>query len=537
MTDLNTAMLTPDYATIFIHFAPELILTIGAMVLLQYDLWIRGRDGRQPWIALAILLAAIAATGWLYGTGSTEVFTSRMALEGGGYEVFRPGAFVSDGFTHFFRLLSLLTAALVCLSGITYMRGRTAFKGEFYAFVILAALAMNLMAGANDLIMIALAVEFLSIVSYVLTGYLRDDDLSIEGGLKYFLYGSITSAAMLMGLSYLYGIAGTTSLPRLAAVIDQPESALVTGLTGLIVPAGLLLLLAGIGFKVALVPFHQWSPDAYQGAPTPVTAFLSVGPKAAGFAVMLRIFATVFGTPTVSGAWLGTIAVLAGLTMLIGNVAALTQSDVKRLMAYSSIAQAGYMLVGVSAFGQSALMGTTPLGSVLFFILAYLFTNLGAFAVIIAVKENTGSSSISAFRNLARRSPYLAVALTVFFLSLIGIPPLSGFFGKFAVFGAAVSSGLMGLAVLGVLTGVVSAVYYFRIVKAMFFGGSEEGAQEAGAEEPQAAAFRLSPALSFVVAACLTMTLIIGLLPQPFVDAANQAVEALRPLAAAMASH
>lgn len=534
MPDVNTALLTPDLSSIFTHFAPELILVIGALALLGYDLVVRGRDARQPWIALGVLLAAIAATGWLYGSEPTAIFSGRAAAEGGGFEIFRPGAFVSDGFTHFFRLLSMLTAALVSLSGITYMRGRTAFKGEFYAFVLFAALAMNLMAGANDLIMIALSIEFLSLVSYVLTGYLREDDLSIEGGLKYFLYGSITSAAMLMGLSYLYGIAGSTSLPHLATVVAQPQSELVSGLTTLIVPAGLLLVMAGIGFKVALVPFHQWSPDAYQGAPTPVTAFLSVGPKAAGFAVMLRILATVFGTPAVTGTWLGTIAVLAGLTMIIGNVAALTQNDVKRLMAYSSIAQAGYMLVGVAAFGQATMAGTTPLGSVLFFILAYLFTNLGAFAVIIAVNEATGSSSMGAFANLARRAPFLAVALTVFFLSLIGIPPLSGFFGKFVVFGAAVSSGHTSLAVLGVLTGVISAMYYFRIVKIMFFGGAAESAEES--ENATGATFRPSPTVSFVVAACLTMTLIIGLLPQPFIDIANQAVEALQPLADAMAS-
>ncbi len=510
--------LSPDWGVILTHFAPELILVIGALGLLSYDLYVRGKDGLQPWITLGVLLAAALATGWLYTMDPAEVFEGRSAGE-----VFRSGAFLSDSFTHFFRLMSVLTAGLVTLSGIAYMRGKTAFKGEFYAFVLFAALAMNLMAGANDLIVIALGIEFLSLVSYILTGYIREDRLSIEGGLKYFLYGSITSAAMLFGLTYLYGIAGSTSLPVIAEAVRQPENLVVTHLSTFIVPAALFLVLAGIGFKVAIAPFHQWSPDAYQGAPTPVTAFLSVGPKAAGFAVMMRLFITVFGTPELSATWLGVLGALAGLTMILGNVAALTQSDVKRMMAYSSIAQAGYMLVGIAAFGGTALMGTTPLGAVLFFILAYLFTNLGAFAVIIAVDRLTGSSSVSAFAGLSKRSPFLAIALTIFFLSLIGIPPLSGFFGKFAVFGAAVASDMFGLAVVGVLTGVVSAVYYFQIVKTMYFGDPAEGG-----------ALRPSPGVVFVVATALVMTLIIGLVPQPFIEIANQAVTALEPIAGSM---
>lgn len=515
----------PNLGQIFVHFSPELILLIGALVILAYDLVVRGRDALQPWIALITLAAAAAATIGLYGDAAT-IFEATFNLGSAAQPeivTVREGVFISDGFTHFFRLISAVSAALVILSGMTYMRERTPFKGEFYMFVILSALAMNLMAGANDLIMIALSIEFLSITSYILTAFLKDDDKSIEGGLKYFLYGSITSAAMLFGLTYLYGVAGTTSLPDLAAVIARPESELVSGLDILVLPA-LMFVLAGVGFKLAIVPFHQWSPEAYEGAPTPVTSFLSVGPKAAGFAVLIRLFAAVHGSESISTAWLGILAALAGVTMVVGNLAALRQSNVKRLMAYSSIAQAGYMLVGIAAFFGASLSGIDALGSVLYYILAYVFTNIGAFAVIIAVENASGSSEISAFDGLAQRSPMLAVSLVILFLGLLGIPPLAGFFAKFAVFSAAVTSGMTGLAIVGVLTGVIAAAYYFAVVKAMFMHQPAEGAGP----------IRPAPTLTFVIVLSLVMTFVIGIGVQPFLDLANAAAAVVLPAASAV---
>ncbi len=428
---------------------------------------------------------------------------------------------MSDGFTQFFRLTSLITTFLVLLSGVAFMRGRTPYRGEFYAFLMACALAMNLMAGANDLILVALAIEFLSITSYILTAYLRGDRLSSEAGLKYFLYGSITSAVMLLGLSVLYGATGSTSIPALAAYLKVPQNILVSGAATLAIPA-LLMVLVGLAFKIALVPFHQWSPDAYEGAPTPVTAFLSVGPKAAGFAVLLRLLMTAFDSPVLAQGWVGILAAIAVLTMVVGNIAALTQSNVKRLMAYSSIAQAGYMLVGLVAVGGAVLGGLTPIGSVLLFILAYVFTNLGAFAVIIGVDHATGSAELSAFAGLIRRSPFLAVAMFVFLLSLIGIPPLSGFVGKFAVFGSAIAGGQGMLALIGVLTGVVSVGYYFRIVKEMFLGQAPEGAES----------LRVAPGLLFVVVVGLILTFAIGLYATPFIELSNAAAQAIMtPLA------
>lgn len=515
----------PNLGQIFIHFSPELILVIGAVVVLSYDLAVRGRDALQPWIAIVALVASAAATLGLYGQ-SASIFEATFdagSAAAPAVTTVRDGVFLSDGFTHFFRLVSALTACLVIVSGMRFMRGRTAFKGEFAMFVVLAALAMNLMAGSNDLIMIAVSIEFLSITSYILTGFLREDEKSIEGGLKYFLYGSITSAAMLFGLTYLYGIAGTTSLPALAEIVARPESELARGLDALILPA-LMFVLAGIGFKIALVPFHQWSPEAYEGAPTPVTSFLSVGPKAAGFAVLIRLFATVHGSESIGGTWLGILAVIAGVTMVVGNLAALRQTNVKRLLAYSSIAQAGYMLVGLAAFFGAGLDGIDALGSVMYYILAYVFTNLGAFAVVIAVEHATGSSEVSAFDGLARRSPILALALVLLFLSLLGIPPLSGFFAKFAVFSAAVTAGMTGLAIVGVLTGVIAAAYYFSVVKAMYFNPPPEGS----------AAFRPAPTLNFVVVLALVMTFVIGIGVQPFLDFANAAAAVVLPAAEAL---
>jgi proton-translocating NADH-quinone oxidoreductase chain N len=501
-------------------FLPELILVVGALVVLGYDLVVRGRDALQPWLTLAALLVALGATLWLYTVPPGAIFEVRDSAG----TLLRPGAFVSDGFTNFFRLISLITTSLVLLSGITFMRSRTPFKGEFYALLLCGALAMDLMAGANDLIMIALSIEFLSITSYVLTAYLRQDPLSSEAGLKYFLYGSITSAAMLFGLSLLFGVTGQTSLPAIGRIASDPQSLLVTQITTVALPA-LVLILAGIGFKIALVPFHQWSPDAYQGAPTPVTAFLSIGPKAAGFAVMLRLLTTAFSSPEFAPSGYAILAGIALLTMLLGNITALLQTNVKRMMAYSSIAQAGYMLIGVVSFGGAMLAGISPLGSVLIYILAYLFTNMGAFAAIIAVDHATGSSELPAYAGLIRRAPFLAVSLFIFFLSLVGIPPLAGFIGKFAVFSAAVTSGQTMLAVVGVLTGVIAVGYYFRVVKEMFFGQAPE----------DAAPLRTSGALRFVVVVALVMSFAIFLFAGSFLELANTAAAALQPLAETVA--
>ncbi|MEO8083123.1 MAG: NADH-quinone oxidoreductase subunit N [Ardenticatenales bacterium] len=506
-----------------IQFAPELILAIGAGVLLAVDLIANGRDRGQTAVGMGTIVLALAATLWLWlgRVPSPEAGLFATVVDG---VVVRPGAFISDNFTHFFRLTSLIGTGLVWVSGLTFMRTRTPFRAEFGAFLLLCALAMNLMAGANDLILVLVAIEFLSITSYILVGFLRQSPRSNEGGLKYFLYGSITSAAMIFGMTYLLGATGTTSLPLIAQAVRSPNNLLVKNLAGVVVPS-LLMVLAGLGFKIALVPFHQWAPDAYEGAPTPVTSFLSVGPKAAGIAVLLRVFVGGFDGAAVTPGWIGLLGLLAGMTMLLGNLAALGQTDIKRLMAYSSIAQAGYMLIGVAAFGGRTIGDMTALGAVLVYILAYVFTNVGLFACIIAVNDSTGSSDVSAFDGLMRRAPSLAVPMVIFFLSLIGVPPLAGFIGKFAVFSAALTTNHTVLAVIGVLTGVIAAVYYLKVVRAMFFRPSAE----------DAAAIPVSPSVSFVIWACLAMTLLIGIWPAPFIGVAKTAAAAVQTVTAVQA--
>jgi len=501
----------PNLSASLVQFGPELILVIGAAVLLAVDLVANGRERGQTAVGLGTIVLALAATLYLWLGRVQPPDGGLFATYANGVLV-RPGAFVSDGFTHFFRLISLVATGLVWVSGLTFMRSRTPFRGEFGVFLLFCATAMNLMAGANDLILVLVAIEFLSITSYILTGFLRENPRSNEAGLKYFLYGSITSAAMIFGLTYLYGATGTTSLPLIGEAVRSPNNLLIKDLSGVVIPA-LLLVLAGLGFKIALVPFHQWAPDAYEGAPTPVTSFLSVGPKAAGMAVLLRMFFSAFDAPLLTPHWIGLLGLLAGATMVLGNLAALGQTDIKRLMAYSSIAQAGYMLVGVASFGGQTIGDMTALGAVLLYILAYIFTNIGLFACIIAVDHATSDSRVDAFDGLMRRAPLLAVAMVVFFLSLVGVPPLAGFVGKFAVFGAAVTTNHTTLAILGVLTGVIAAMYYFRVVQAMFFRPAAEGA----------APIRVSPSASFVIWACLAMTLAIGVLPGAFVRVAKDA--------------
>jgi len=535
----------PDLQNILVHFLPELILVAGALGLLGYDLLRQGAERHQAWIAGGTLLLALLATLWLYtvpppfpapvaitgASGNTVATCSQYgifevratATDGGAGSVIRCGAFVADGFTQFFRFLAQLSSLLVVCTGVAFMRRRTPFRGEFFAILLFATVAMSLMAGASDLLLIALSIEFLSLASYILTGFLRGDPFSAEAGVKYFLYGSITGAAMLFGLSLLYGVTGSTSVPVLAAALAAEGGLPTAGIGALVLPA-LVMVLAGLGFKIALVPFHQWAPDAYQGAPTPVTAFLSVGPKLAGFAVLLRLLATAFGDPAYSGGWLAVLTGIAVVTMVVGNITALTQTNVKRMMAYSSIAQAGYMLVGLSAFSGQAMGETVPLASILVFLVAYVFTNLGAFAVIVGVDEAVGSSELAAYAGLMQRSPLLAVPLAVFFLSLVGIPPLAGFLGKFAVFSAALGNGQLGLAVVGVLTGVISVGYYFRVLREVFFQDAPEGA----------CPIQVAPGLRLAIVVALVMTFAVGLLATPVLDWADQAAAVIAPAVGAV---
>lgn len=379
------------------------------------------------------------------------------------------GMLVVDEFSLFFKFLLVGIAGLVIVSSVDYVKKFAHFQGEYYALVLFSAAGMMLMAGTGELISIYVALELSSLSLYALVAFLKDPKSS-EAGLKYMILGAISSAVLLFGMAFVFGLTGTTHLDQ---IVDK-VSALVSGGQIWDSPAlvlGMVFLVAGFGFKIASVPFQMWVPDVYEGAPTPITAYLSVASKAAGFAVVLRVFYTAFGVPALSESWSMLFAVLGAITMTIGNVVAIAQSNIKRMLGYSSIAHAGYLMVGlatVSVLGRSGI---------LFFLASYALANLGAFIAIIAISNKTGSDEINDFSGISRRSPVLALVLAFCLISLIGIPPTGGFIAKFYIFNAAIQQDLLWLVIIAVLNSVISAYYYLRVVKVMYLG--EPASQEA----------------------------------------------------------
>ncbi len=434
--------------TMILAILPEIGLVILAAVLLALDLlWRDERVQRLAWFTAAGL-ALIMAVSVLYSHPGSEP----LLIWGGMLRLDMTG-FV-------FRMIFLAAAALTALFATQYES--LSKRGEFYVLLLVSTLGMSLMASSADIIMLYLAIETTSIPLYVLAGFLIGDKRSVEAGIKYLLFGAMSSAVMLYGLSLLFGFTGTTRLYDLAA-------SLVTGqVPQLLVYAVIALILVGFGFKVSAVPFHFWAPDVYEGGPTPVAGFLSTASKAAGFAVLLRVMQVAF--PDQTAFWTTVIAILATLSMLFGNYLALAQKSVKRLLAYSSIAQAGYMLIGVAA--------GTPFGTTgaIYYLMAYLVTNLGAFAIVTVVEGVVGSDELPAFAGLSRRSPGLALAMLVAMLSLGGIPPLAGFFGKLLVFAAAVEANLIWLVLVGIFNAVVGLYYYLTVLKVIYLNRAEDEA-------------------------------------------------------------
>ena len=471
--------------------APELVLVIAGLVVLGLDLAWRDEKKKEwlPYVALAGLGGTLAAIVALWGREAV--------LFGGIYTV--------DLFAFFFKVMAVVSTGLVILSAIEFMRERTPYRGEFYSLLLFATLGIGLIAAATDLILIYLAIELLSITSYVLTGYLREDPKSNEAAIKYFLYGATASAAMLYGMSLLYGATGSTNLSQIAMALGEAGASL----RGIIFPA-VILLLVGFGFKIGAVPFHQWAPDAYEGAPTPVTAFLSVGPKVAGFAVLARVFLTAL--PSFQPDWVALLASISVVTMTLGNLVAIWQKNIKRMLAYSSIAQAGYILLGVVA---ASALGMT---SLVFYLIIYLFANLGAFIVIITFSNGGGGDAIEDYAGLSQRSPGLALAMLLFLLSLAGIPPLAGFVGKFYLFAAAMKEGFLWLVLVGVLNSIVSLYYYLQVVRQMYIIPPRT-------EEPVPA----SPALSGALLITMAGVLLLGIYPAPLVELIRVAARALLP--------
>jgi NADH-quinone oxidoreductase subunit N len=468
---------------------PELVLTLTAIVALLVDVFQRG-DRIAPSsaavrrVSVAGVLFAAAANVSLVGLGPAG-----------------PDALVAlDGFRVAANFIILGATLLGLLFAFDYLRREGLEIGEFYALVLLASVGMMVLSGAQDLILVFLGLEMMSISVYVLTGFNREDPRSAEAGLKYFLIGAFASAFFIYGVALLYGATGTTHLIRIG-------SALAGGDAGLLVAGGAGLLVIGFGFKVAAVPFHAWAPDAYQGAPTPVTGYMATGVKTAAVLAFFRVLWVSLGG--VPGLWHGVVWWLAVLTMAVPNLIALVQDDVKRMLAYSSVAHAGYLLVGVVAGG---VLGR---GAALFYLVVYTLMTLGAFAVVYVVAgKGDRHSHLADFRGLGWRRPWLGGALGVFLLSLAGFPPTGGFVGKLYLLRAAVQSGEGSLAVILVLTSLVAYYYYLRVVWKMYF---EEAPQDVPSPDVTGRAFRLGAVV------CVAGILVAGLIPGPAVRAAGRA--------------
>ena len=463
--------------------APFLALTMAALGTLLLDLFLSSRHQvRLMYVGLTGLLLAMAML--VHGFGGGERVVGEMLI--------------LDDFSRFFHLVFILIAVLTILVSAKSMEHEGAHPGEYYALILFATLGMMVMASAADLIMIFLGLEALSIPLYILSGFLRGQVRSNESALKYLLLGAFASAFLLYGIAFLYGAVGSTRLGRIAAHL-RDGSAWDNPLVFL----GVGLLLVGLAFKVAAVPFHMWVPDVYEGAPTPVTAFMIAGTKAAAFAALLRAFGTAI-TP-LPAAWVTPLWVIALLTMGVGNIAALTQQSIKRMLAYSSIAHAGYLLV--------ALVAGTSRGysSILFYLVVYAFMNLGAFGVIIALaRQGEESPTLSSYAGLGFRHPALAFSMAVFMFSLAGLPPTGGFMGKFYIFSAAVEADYVGLAILAVLCSLISVFFYLRVVVVMYMQEPREGTARP----------TFSPAILVTLFLATAATLQLGLLPSRVWDLA-----------------
>ena len=433
---------------------PLVVLVVWACALLLVDLFIP--KGRKGWTAL------LAAVGLVGALGLTITQNGKL---GSGFN----GMVMVDGFSVFLNILFLGSGLAAIALAYDYLKRRGIERGEYYILLLFSISGMLLMAQASDLIVMFLALELLSIPLYVLTGFARPQLDSEESALKYFLLGSFAGGFFVFGVALIFGATGTTSLMGIASMIANDSYNLTLLLFG-----GVLMLI-GLGFKVAAVPFHMWTPDVYQGAPSAVTAFMSVGAKAAGFAALLRIF---FATISITAADLTMVFwVLSALTMFLGNLVAISQTNIKRMLAYSSIAHAGYILMAMVTFGDT-IMAQNAVSSALFYLLTYAVTSLGAWAVVIALEKASGAEGsdglqIQDYAGLGKKHPALAIAMVVFMLSFTGVPPTLGFMGKFYLFKSVIEGGYLGLALIGVLTSLISAYFYLRIIVMMYMKEGE----------------------------------------------------------------
>ncbi|HLF75448.1 MAG TPA: NADH-quinone oxidoreductase subunit N [Anaerolineales bacterium] len=429
-------MFTP---TMFASILPEiLILVIGMLVLVVEPFWKEEKRRNVGWLTAGGLLAAMIVS-LLFARPGEPVSTL------GGMVRF-------DWLGFFFKMLFMFAGAATTL--LLMDNEKVGHRGEAYLLLLASLLGMNLMASSADLVMLYLAIETTSIPLYILAGFMLADDKSTEAGFKYLLFGALTSTVMLYGFSLVFGFTGTTDLYRLAGMFQAGDFSLVIAFSIL------TLILVGIGFKVSIVPFHFWAPDVYEGSPTPIAGFLSTASKAAGFAVLTRLFLVSF--PDLASSWTAVLAVLAAVTMTVGNLLALPQTNIKRLLAFSSVSHAGYVLIGVVALTQLGV------ASVVFYLAAYILTNLLAFGIVMAFSRVTGLEEISDYAGMSRRNPGLALMMLAAFLSLAGMPPFGGFVAKVFVFAAGVQAGYVWLVVIGILNSVIGVYYYLNVLKYVY---------------------------------------------------------------------
>jgi len=469
----------PDISPII----PEITMTAIALIVLLLDLVVRRKE----------VLAAVSIGG--------VAVVALMLING--YGVTFGGMFISDGYSTFFKLIFLLNVILTVLISVRYIAIEKVNYGEYYSLILFSTIGMMLMASAGDLIVLYLGLELMALSTYVLAGFIRHNVKSNEAALKYLLLGAFSSAFLLYGISLIYGLTATTNLKEIAIFIRE------TGLTGnLALTLSIIFFVVAFGFKIAAVPFHMWAPDVYEGAPTSITAFMSVGPKAAGFAVLGRVFMVAFVSASVD--WSTILIPVAILTMALGNIAALSQTNIKRMLAYSSIAHAGYALLGIIAANNEGL------ASMMNYMMIYAFMNIGAFAVIIMLRsEGFRGENITDYEGLSKTHPMASALMLIFMFSLTGIPPTAGFIGKLYLFMSAINAGYTWLVVVAVFFSAISAFFYLRIIMYMYM------------REPKAeVSLTTTKTVGIALGVTVVAVLVIGVFPSFLIDFAREAIAA-----------
>ena len=468
---------------------PELIMTGIALFILMADLFIKKKEA----------LAFLGIIGTVIVVYYTLVTTAGTTFG---------GMFVSDGYSTFFKLLFLINLILTILISVKYITVEKMNLGEYYAFILFSTLGMMIMASARDLILIYLGLELMAMSTYILAAFIRNDIKSTEAAMKYFMLGAFSSAFLLYGIAMIYGTTGTTELKSIATYISK--NGLIGNKTLIL---SIIFFVVSFGFKIAAVPFHMWAPDVYEGAPTSITAFMSVGPKAAGFSIIGRVFYEAFGSFHVE--WSNILLPLSILTMVIGNVIAISQTNIKRMLAYSSIAHAGYALLGV-------ITGTPEgIASTMNYLMIYAFMNIGAFSIVIMLrKEGFSGVNIEDYKGLAKNHPLTSAMMLIFMFSLTGIPPTAGFIGKFYVFMEAINAGYIIPVIIAVIMSVISAYFYLRIVMYMYMQDTVEDPTH----REQEITLTTSPAMGLALIITTAGTLIIGVLPSFLVDFAKRSI-------------